>query len=152
MADSLFPELDGQRAPDPTEGLGRDARKTLRDYELVAQGINPGTRLTLHVTAAKERTGPGGRCRDCSHLYRTVVAVVARRQDATLREASSHTTKTPKPRVPQACSNTGHHNSTHHADNSSNHPVMSPSTSPPQLPAPTGPRESPGRCASAPAA
>lgn len=68
---SLFPYLEPVAIPDRFEGLGRDARRTLRLADLIASGINPGTRLPLHAQAAKERVGAGLRCRDCSHLYRT---------------------------------------------------------------------------------
>lgn len=68
---SLFPDLEPMAVPDPRDGLGRDALRTLRQAELIAAGINPGTHRPLHAKAAKGRVGPGLRCRDCRHLYRT---------------------------------------------------------------------------------
>lgn len=70
-AESLFPDLEPLAVPDRFAGLGQDARRTLRQAELIAAGLNPGTRLPLHADAAKERTAPGLRCRDCRFLYRT---------------------------------------------------------------------------------
>jgi len=68
---SLFPDLEPVTIPDRFEGLGQDARRTLRQADLIAGGYNPGTRLPLHADAATDRTGPGLRCRDCKSLYRT---------------------------------------------------------------------------------
>ena len=68
---TLFPDLEPIPAPaDPLEGLGRDARATIRKDELIRRGINPGTRLPLHARAAKGRDGDGLRCGTCTHLYR----------------------------------------------------------------------------------
>ncbi len=72
MTDSLFPDLEPippQR--DGLESLGRDARRTRNQADLIARRINPGTRLPLHSEAATGRTGDGLRCADCAHLYRT---------------------------------------------------------------------------------
>ena len=68
---SLFPSLEPVAVPDPLEGLGKDARRTLRQAELLAAGYNPGTRLPLHADAGQGRDGAGLRCRDCRFLYRT---------------------------------------------------------------------------------
>jgi len=68
---SLFPFLEPVAVPDRLEGMGKDARRTLRNADLIAQGFNPGTRERLHRDAAKDRTGPGLRCRDCKSIYRT---------------------------------------------------------------------------------
>lgn len=55
---------------DELDGLGKDARATLRNKALITdQGINPGTRLPLHPAASRDRGGPGPRCGDCTHLY-----------------------------------------------------------------------------------
>lgn len=68
---SLFPDLEPiAPPPDPLEGLGRDARATIRKDELIRRGINPGTRLPLHARAASGRDGDGLRCGSCTHLYR----------------------------------------------------------------------------------
>lgn len=67
---SLFPALQPVSVPDRFEGLGQDARRTLRQTDLIAEGFNPGSYERLHADAAKDRTGPGLRCRDCQHLYR----------------------------------------------------------------------------------
>ena len=68
---SLFPDLEPVAPPpDPLEGLGRDARATIRKDELIRRGINPGTRLPLHARAASGRDGDGLRCGSCTHLYR----------------------------------------------------------------------------------
>ncbi len=68
---SLFPDLEPVTIPDKFAGLGRDARRTIHQADLIAAGYNPGTRLPLHSGAAKDRTGPGLRCRDCKSIYRT---------------------------------------------------------------------------------
>lgn len=68
---SLFPDLEPIPTPDRFEGLGQDARRTLRQRDLIASGTNPGTRQPLHRDAATDQTGPGLRCRTCTHLYRT---------------------------------------------------------------------------------
>lgn len=68
---SLFPDLEPVPVPDRFEGLGKDARRTLRQADQIAAGINPGSLLPLHAEAATGRDGPGLRCRDCRHLYRT---------------------------------------------------------------------------------
>ncbi|MCM6777732.1 hypothetical protein NDR87_30035 [Nocardia sp. CDC159] len=65
----LFPALEP--VPNRFEGLGKDAQKTLRQADLIAAGLNPGTRLPLHPDAARDRDGPGLRCRHCRYLYRT---------------------------------------------------------------------------------
>ena len=71
MTDGLFEEPERVVVPDPFEGKGRDAQKTVRDGLLITQGFNPGTRLRLHRDAATGRTGSGLRCRECVFLYRT---------------------------------------------------------------------------------
>ncbi|WP_280186093.1 MULTISPECIES: hypothetical protein [Nocardia] len=71
MTDSLFPDLEPVTIPDRFEGMGHDARRTARQADLIAAGANPATRLPLHRGAATDRSGPGLRCRDCTHLYRT---------------------------------------------------------------------------------
>ncbi|WP_280332081.1 hypothetical protein [Nocardia wallacei] len=68
---SLFPDLEPTLRPDRFEGLGANARHTLRQAGFITAGINPGTRLRVHTDAAKDRDGPGLRCRDCKHLYKT---------------------------------------------------------------------------------
>lgn len=68
---SLFPDLEPVAVPDRLEGMGRDARRTARQADLIVAGYHPGTRMPLHRDAAKGRTGDGLRCRDCRHLYRT---------------------------------------------------------------------------------
>lgn len=55
---------------DPYEGMGQDAKRTAKNLELIAAGINPGTRMRLHRDAASDRDGEGLRCRDCKHLFR----------------------------------------------------------------------------------
>lgn len=67
----LFDAPAPARPPDPFEGLGHDARRTLVQLDLIEQGYNPGTRVPLHRDAAKGREGPGLRCLMCVHLYRT---------------------------------------------------------------------------------
>lgn len=54
---------------DELDGLGHDARATLRNARLIEAGTNPGTRLPLHPAASRERGGSGPRCGDCAHLY-----------------------------------------------------------------------------------
>lgn len=71
MTESLFPDLEPVHTPDRFEGLGHDARRTLRQADLIAAGTHPGTRLRLHRDAATDRTGPGLRCKTCANLYRT---------------------------------------------------------------------------------
>jgi hypothetical protein len=68
--DTLFPDLEPVPVVDPLAGLGQDARRTLRQAELIAAGVNPGTRLPLHEKAAHGRDGDGLRCRDCTSFYR----------------------------------------------------------------------------------
>jgi hypothetical protein len=68
---SLFPDLEPVPVRDRFEGLGRAAARTLRQADTITAGFNPGTRERLHADAAKDRRGPGLRCRDCRHLYRT---------------------------------------------------------------------------------
>ncbi|WP_143546562.1 hypothetical protein [Rhodococcus sp. 06-418-5] len=50
-------------------GMGHDAKRTAKNLELIAAGMNPGTRMRLHRDAAENRDGEGLRCRDCAHLY-----------------------------------------------------------------------------------
>lgn len=70
---SLFPELVAEPAPagDGGEYLGKDARRTRRQLEVLATGYNPGSGVRLHTEAAAGRSGPGLRCGGCVHLYRT---------------------------------------------------------------------------------
>lgn len=67
----LFPDLGAGPVPDRLKGLGQDARRTLRQADLIAAGYNPGSRLPVRADAAKDRTGPGLRCRGCRFFYRT---------------------------------------------------------------------------------
>lgn len=68
---SLFPDLEPVTVPDRFAGLGQDARRTLRQADLIAGGYNPGTLLPLHADAAQGRDGAGLRCRGCKFFYRT---------------------------------------------------------------------------------
>jgi hypothetical protein len=67
----LFPDIEPVEIPDPYAGMGRDARRTARQRALITAGYNPGTREPLHRDAATAQTGPGLRCKGCTHLYKT---------------------------------------------------------------------------------
>lgn len=69
LFDATAYEVHPEPTPDELEGLGKDARATLRNARLIAQGTNPGTRLPLHPDAATGRDGTGLRCNGCQHLY-----------------------------------------------------------------------------------
>lgn len=73
MSDQLFDstpyEVHAIPTADDLDGLGHDARATLRNNRLIESGTNPGTRLPLHPDASRDRSGPGPRCGDCAHLY-----------------------------------------------------------------------------------
>lgn len=55
-----------------TLALGADARRTLRQAALLADGLNPATRLPLHPQAAPpgDRQAEGLRCGGCAKLWR----------------------------------------------------------------------------------
>jgi hypothetical protein len=58
----------------PAPELGVDARRTLRQLEVLATGYHPVSRLKLHPDAppAQDRRASGPRCGDCAHLFRKV--------------------------------------------------------------------------------
>lgn len=69
LFDSAPYEVHTLPTPDELDGLGHDARATLRNTRLIEAGTNPGTRLPLYAATSRERGGPGPRCGDCAHLY-----------------------------------------------------------------------------------
>lgn len=56
-----FPDPEPQ--PDPTEGMGHDAKRTYRQRQAIADGVHPATHLPL-LSPLEERT-----CGDCIHLW-----------------------------------------------------------------------------------
>lgn len=61
--------------PAPAPVQGADARRTLRQVEILATGYHPVSRLKLHPDAppVEDRTAEGPRCGNCSHLFRKVM-------------------------------------------------------------------------------
>lgn len=66
--ETLF-ECTPARDPGRFDGLGKDARKTLRQAEFIEAGVHPATLLNLHEDASRIREGGGPRCGSCAHLW-----------------------------------------------------------------------------------
>lgn len=65
MTEMLFSGFhDPSPQPDPTEGMGHDAKRTYRQRQAITNGTHPATHLPLLLPQADERT-----CGSCAHLW-----------------------------------------------------------------------------------